>query len=242
MNIVEYRAGWKYRGLYAAWMRKTSATVAAGALAAVLAGPACANILTNGSFENTANFSPDSTDTTFLTSGSTSLTGWTVADNTVAWEGPTNPYGVYAVDGSYYLDLQGYSDVAPYGGVTQTIATILGASYQLSYDLGGSLNYDFAHSDAISACAGATCGAASMTAAANDVWISETLDFTATGASTLISLTGSSPSGYPIAYIGLDNVSVIETSPPPVSPVPEPASFALLGSALLGVGAIRRRR
>ena len=102
-----------------------------------------ANLLTDGSFENTTNFSNTGNDTMILQPGnSTAMPGWTVVgteDAELAWIGPANPYGIplMASDGSYFLDLTGYNNGAPYQrGVKQTIATTAGATYQLSFDQG----------------------------------------------------------------------------------------------------------
>src|SRR6266404_7787924 len=103
------------------------------------AGP---NLLTNGSFENTTNFVNQGNDTMDLPVGSTLMPGWTVAgSHYLSWIGPTNPFGVTASDGSYFLDLTGYIFGAPFSGVSQTIATSPGSTYQLSFDLGSSSSW-----------------------------------------------------------------------------------------------------
>jgi Protein of unknown function (DUF642)/PEP-CTERM motif len=216
-----------------------------------------ANLLTNGSFENTANFSPNSgNDTMILCSAatspclynppgsSTSITGWTVigaSGSELAWIGPTNPYSgaaSYASNGSYFLDLTGYNDGAPYGGVSQTIATTPGSSYRLSFDLGDDQAYNGGYtSDAITASAGSTSQTFySSTDPGTDDWATQTLDFTAAGSETTISLVGAQ--GW--AYIGLDNVIVTSTSS--LSTAPEPTSLALFGTGLASLGLIRRKR
>ena len=103
---------------------------------------ASANVLTNGSFEDTTNFVNNTVeDADNLLRGSTAMTGWTVLGGhgnapAVQWDGPTNPFGLSAPNGSYFLDLTGPSPGWPFGGVEQTIATQPGATYSLTFDLG----------------------------------------------------------------------------------------------------------
>jgi len=71
-------------------------------------------------------------------------------------------------------------------------------------------------------------------------WNSESLTFTATGSSEVLSfLAVGTPSGVP-SFALLDNVSGTQT--PPNSPVPEPASLALLATGLAGLGGLVRSR
>jgi uncharacterized membrane protein YuzA (DUF378 family) len=63
----------------------------------------------------------------------------------------------------------------------------------------------------------------------------ETLNFTATNTSTLISLMGASGR----SYVGLDNVDVVQTS---VGAVPEPSTWAMMVLGFCGVGTMAYRR
>ena len=205
------------------------------------------NLLTNGSFElfdATHPFSPGGDDTEQFLSGSTGILGWTVTAGTdIALTGPTDPYRDFASDGSYSLDLTGYYDQNPFGGVSQSIATVAGQHYRLTFDLGNNVNYAN-ELNAISILASA--GDTSQTFfnpvydhGANPVesWATQTLDFVATGSSTLITLHGG-VSGAQQAAIGLDNVSVVQLS----SAAPEPASWALMLGGFGMIGATLRRR
>jgi hypothetical protein len=202
-------------------------TLAAAAIALATLGVGtanAANLLSNGSFEDTTNFVNQGNDTMVVNVGdNTTLPGWTVISNQLAWLGPTNSFALTASDGSYFLDLQSYNDAGTFGGVSQSISTVLGQSYTLSYELGSSTQWGVP--DGITACAGATCATSSFAATGLNQWAGETLSFTGTGNPMVISLTG--VSGF--AYIGLDDVSVV------TSGVPEPATWAMF---LVGFGAI----
>jgi hypothetical protein len=210
--------------------------VSAALLGIGLPGAAQANLLTNGSFEDTTNFVNQGNDTMDLDVGSTLMPGWTVAgSHYVSWIGPTNPFGLTASPsgGDYFLDLTGYVTGAPFSGVTQSFATQPGAHYLLTFDLGSSPFYGV--QDGLTASAGS---ASAVFTSTNDgtqtnLWEPESLAFTATGATTQLSLIGQS--GF--QYIGLDNVSVVQTSGPGV---PEPASWTMMLLGFFGLGALLR--
>ena len=198
--------------------------------AAVSLSGAQATTVINGSFEDTTGFVPNSDDTMRLSVGSTAMPGWTVVNSGLAWIGPSNPFGLTASNGSYFLDLTDYTDKAPYGGVSQsTIATVSGTKYLLSFDLGSSTTYGTP--SAILAQAGSTSGTFTSTLLGLNNWETETLLFTATGPVTVISLTGASGD----KYIGLDNVSV-------TSVTPLPAALPLFAGGLGVIGLLARRR
>jgi hypothetical protein len=200
-----------------------------------------ANLLQNGSFENGA-FVPSEPSSMLLGVGSTTITGWEVIDRGLAWDLTPNPYNLTATDGSYFLDLTGDIDNAPFAGMQQTVATTIGGQYELTFDIGSDIYYDAIGSQGpvplIPVSIFATAGSTSQlfttpTPTGINEWHSFTLDFTATAASTTITLEGQATEN--IAYIGLDNVSV--------ELVPEPGTLALFaGSGLLALFGWRRSR
>ena len=91
------------------------------ACSAAVAAHAHANLLTNASFEN-GSFVNQGNATMVLTVGSTSITGWTVVADQLAWIDVGNPWGLSAQEGNRFLDLTAYPTGAPFGGVSQSIA------------------------------------------------------------------------------------------------------------------------
>jgi Protein of unknown function (DUF642)/PEP-CTERM motif len=199
-----------------------------------------ANLLTNGGFDDTTGFVNQGNDTMSLGPGSTTMTGWVVTTNVVAWIGPTNPFGVTgSTGGGYFLDLQGYSDSAPYAGVQQTVATCVTCGYQLTFYLGSDSSDGIP--DSITASAGGLPQTFTSTnnGSQHNLWEQETYNFFATGSSTTISLLGNTiPGGI---YIGLDTVDLEQTSGP-ISSVPEPSTWAMMILGFAGVGFMAYRR
>ena len=193
-----------------------------------------ANLITNGSFES-GNFVPSETGSMLLSAGATDMTGWTVINGGLAWDSQADPYGLTASDGSYFLDLTGDYDQAPYGGVAQAVTTAIGSQYQLTFDVGTSTTYDnnsglLPVSIAVSADSSSGIFTTATPSSINQ-WQSFSFDFTATSTSTLISLDGQASAN--IEYIGLDNVSL--------TAVPEPSTLMLSAAAGLVFLATSRR-
>ena len=197
------------------------------------------NLLTDGSFE-LGNFVPVEPGSMLLSAGATDITGWTVINDGLAWDSPANPYGLTASDGNYFLDLAGDYNAAPYSGVQQTVATAIGFQYRLTFDIGTDIMWDSNEGSipvtpvSIQVIAGSSSGIfTTTTPVGNNQWESFTFDFTATSASTPISLVGQASQD--IQYIGLDNVDL--------EAVPEPSTLMLLaGPGLLVFAAQRRLR
>jgi hypothetical protein len=211
-------------------------------LFALAALRARADLITNGSFENTeGTFAGDPNHVDLLVSGLTTIPGWTTTNGVpTAWIMNGNPYGISASNGTFFLDLTGYTDVGTYGGVMQTFATTAGTSYVVTFDLGyGGNSGLFGGPVKLTASAGGTSQTFTSGSGTPNpaVWDSETFGFAATSGSTTLSLVGLSG----IDYIGLDNVDVEPAVGIPPVPVPEPGTVALVLTGIGFLGGVARR-
>lgn len=195
-----------------------------------------ADLITNGSFEEGA-------PSWGCASGTTSLQGWAVTPNIDIDSAIPGCSGIAAADGTYFLDLTGSYSA---GSISQSFDTTAGASYLLSFYFGGNpqwqylgyqndspikellvtINGDWAGTFSID-----TTGQGQLEAG----WSYETVLFEASGSTTTLTFSSLNPTGVFGPF--LDGVSVEE-----FTRVPEPATLALLGLGLLGMGLARTRR
>lgn len=171
-------------------------------------------LLSNASLEDlTGGFWQDANGVMLVTEGMTAIPGWTTVGPGVIWGRNNNFFGLSTPYGTHFLDLTGYQDHPPFGGVAQTIATTPNHSYHLSFALG--LNQDVAaYRGPVSASVTAGASGTSFTftpQGSADQWADFSMDFTAVSDSTPISIVGLSSGGG--QYLGLDNVFVTPLGP-----------------------------
>lgn len=176
------------------------------------------NLVVNGSFELGSFVDNSGSDTMLVKPGETPIAGWTVVDadpaHNVAWEGPSTPYGVWPGSGNYFLDLTGFSDAIPYAGVSQTMDTTIGQTYELSFELGSAARYDgTVLPSVVVSLTGLGSFTRTVSAVGESRWQSFRVPFTATTTKTVLTITGND--AFPNLHIGLDTVSVIRTGSPP---------------------------
>lgn len=196
------------------------------ACAAVLTGAANANIIVNGSFEE-SNLNPGGAWIA-MGGGNTAITGWTTIGAGIDYMGTV----LAASDGERSIDL---NNVSSGGGIAQTFDTINGWLYTVEFDLsanmyggptpkvmqvsaaGQSAEFEFDY-----VAAGST--------AQNPAWERITWTFVGNGSSATLAFEGISSGVY---GADIDNVVVTGVVPAP---------GALAGFGVLGVVATRRRR
>lgn len=191
------------------------------ATASLFATTANANLLVNGSFEN-----PD------VASGKW---GWFTSANVPGWNGSNieiwdNYAGVSAYEGSQFAELNAHPNSGQPFSIFQSFTTVAGQWYDVSfaYRARSSTNESFNFSiDNLSWLVDdhTTAG-----------WSLFSSSFQATGVSSTISFTSVTPLTGTVGNF-LDNVKVL-TNPTQVA---EPATLALLGLGLAGLGFSRRR-
>lgn len=208
-------------------MKKLLAAALLSAPLLALAGPV--NLLTNGSFEAT-------TQAAGTWSRLSSMPGWVVGTNQV--ELRNNVAGT-ASQGSNFVEL----DVDNNSLISQTLTTVLGQWYELSFDFSNRAGVAV-NSNGLGWSFGGTSGLAPVlayNATSDNQWNRFSILVQATGTSSTLSFwaTGTSDS----LGSSLDNVALVTASGNALTAnVPEPQSLALLLAGLGGLFFVSRRR
>lgn len=212
-----------------------------GALALLSSAAALgANLLTDGSFE-----SPAVPLGGFTNFGAGAMGGWTVVGpqvSIVSGSFAQNGISFLAGDGAQWLDMTGNGSNNASEGVQQSVATVPGHVYLLSFWVGNVSNAGgiFGTTSTVDLMInGASHGAftnSCTTCTGTQAWEQFTSSFLATGPTTLVTfLNGDGPGDN---SNGLDNVVLTSQGG---TGVPEPATLGLLALGLAGT-LYRRRR
>jgi len=194
------------------------------AVAACLASGAAtaANIVPNGSFESGA-FANTTCNYMLLEPGDSSLTGWTVANQSIAW-GRSTCDGFTGSDGQSFVDLSAFGANSPNGTLEQLLGTTTGVQYDFAIDRQGGAVTVTLGGTPLTLTSGALVGG----------WTRYTSSFTATSNSTLLAIQNAAP-GNPVVFI--DNVQLST-----VVPVPAAGWLLVAGLGALGAASSRRQR
>ncbi|MBC7779236.1 MAG: DUF642 domain-containing protein [Proteobacteria bacterium] len=225
-------------------MTRAQCLFAAGLLS--LTCSAHANLISNGSFEF-----PLVPPGTFTSYPSGSLFGpWTtvgagevaLVHTSFAASGLSFP----AQEGNNWLDLtHGFNGA---NGVEQTIPTVIGGLYQITFYLGNIVNPGgpFGTSSSVSISTNGFAGNTATVDGSNSpptttlAWTQFNALFLADSAQTTVRFTNlDGPSDN---SNGLDNISIVEVSRPTPSVVPVPATLPLLASGMALLGLLGRKR
>lgn len=223
---------------------KTFKNTIVAAIAALLisaAVPASANLITNGSFE-TPNTPYTNANYIMLPAGSTVINGWTVVGGPILHYPSNRPGSVPFLpgsDGNQWIDLTGETGYGK-GMMSDPIATVVGATYQLSFDIGDVYLAGYQNSSlSVSINGGAPVLFNNIYGGGVMDWENKTLTWLADSSSVSFTFLGAANGGLSNANnIGLDNVVFNETIP---ANVPEPATMLLLASGIAGLFVYRKK-
>lgn len=171
-------------------------------------------LVINGSFENIAGtFAADGNGVMSIGPGKTTIPGWTTVEAELIWGANDNAFGPASPYGHFLVDLTGYHDSPPYGGLTQIISTSPNQTYRISFSLGARQDnplYRGPMSIRVTAGSSSNMFTFEATGDANQ-WGTFTLDFTAEAENTPLTFVGTFSGGG--AFLGLDNVSALPLGP-----------------------------
>lgn len=185
-----------------------------------------ASLIVNGGFEAGGTFVNTALGAMQLPGASSTISGWTSTGDEIAWVDDTNLDGIFASEGSRHLDLAGFTNVAPAGGIEQSFATTVGQTYVVTFEMATNPAYG---QSCIAVFAAGSFQIFTPTVGPGQIWHSYSWNFTATSTTTTLKFQEAN-SGQTV-YNGLDNVAV--------NAVPEPASLTAFG---LGLAALLRKR
>lgn len=216
----------------------TCALAVAGLAAMAVLSPARAALIADGSFETP--LAPVGSFISFP-NGSALIPGWTTFGPQVSIVNQAyTAGGVHfpAQDGAQWLDLTGNGSNA-IEGVQQAVATVPGQVYDLSFYIGNVSTFG----PGLTSTVGVLIDGLLLTTRTNSTpgntmnWELFTVPFTAALGSTLIGFENLDAAND--NSNGLDNISLILGDH---IRIPEPATLALFGAALIGLAMLGRRR
>jgi hypothetical protein len=169
------------------------------------------NLIRNGGFEMPS--TPAGTYTTYG-AGQAIGAGWTVVGNgNVATVNAYNEGGVVWVahKGSAFVDLTGTCDCGANSGVAQTVKTVVGTTYSLTFWVGNTYIPGQGLSSTVDVYAGTNLLLAAKNTkgegSSKEVWKKFTTHFVATSTTTAVSFVNADPSGD--EQNGVDDVSLV---------------------------------
>lgn len=252
-------------------MKLTTRLLGASMLLFALSGSAQAaiNLVQNGGFEDTVLTTSTQITTTNVAHWSNSVVfGYNGYYNLLYFPGQAGPTGVGAFipdnggipnnfklwavsnspDGGNFLAADGGDLVR--SAITQTIEGLTkGHKYSLTFDWAGAqeLYTDGANTEQWQVSLGSETHSTTQynnPAHGYSGWMAASMEFTATGASEVLSFLSIGGPTYQPPMVLLDGVSLTDQTAPPVDAVPEPATWAMLvvGMGVVGAAVRRRRR
>ncbi len=237
-------------------MRFVTLALGLSALALATVANAAPNIVQNGGFEITTGTSGEFGDrytSNTVANWSTSGYNWLFTAGSADTACNNGEYGCLQLWGPANGSANGLTATSPHGGnyvaadgaftvgaIAQTLATVAGHQYAITFDFAGAQQYVFdgATTEAWTVCLGTDCQSTPTLVNADHGftgWTNQTFIFTAQTANDVLSfLAVGTPDGEP-PFSLLDGVTGTDVT------VPEAGSIAVLGLGL-GLAAVARRR